>query len=472
MLSRTPTTGRMERMTVQKKALLYTSLIISLLILVETPQKMVAFTSLIKFIRPRDVDLSGDGIVNEKDFYTVVAHFGLYPNHAKWNPKADFNDDHSVNILDVIVAADMFGKTHALTHVVAYVEWFSDEDAEFAASNFDIVITGFKTASTIGKIKALNPTIIILGYRSIMSMHTYYDDWPEADAHEDWFLHDVSGNRIRAVSGGLAGWYGMDVGNPGWREHFANYVKSMLETYPDVDGIFADNAWNSFRYAVWNVPKEQLPADIGSRWHNDMLAMISFVKKTIGNKLLIVNTDNNDDYVDACDGKMEEHFVHKTFWWSLDKSHSEWYDWEGKVESLKNINQRGKYYLAHSGTIIPENPTEADLDKIHDIVIYCFASYLLGVNGEKAIFGFNNIHSKDGSRGYYSAFDVSLGSPVSEYYLINSTYTRDFSDGKVLVNPTNASHTIFLDENYRTLNGEKVSIVALPAHRALILLRI
>ena len=94
-----------------------------------------------------------------------------------------------------------------------------------------------------------------------------------------------------------------------------------------------------------------------------------------------------------------------------------------------------------------------------------------GINGEKATFGFNNIHSKDGSGGYYPEFDVSLGSPVSEYYLVNSTYTRDFIKGKVLVNPTTSPYTVNLNSEYKTIDGKIVSNITLDAHSGAILLR-
>lgn len=356
------------------------------------------------------------------------------------------------------------------THNIAYGLWppISEEEIQHLAQ-FDLLDIGPEIGSEVERIKALDPNIIIIAYRSIMSMHTYYDDWVEADAHEDWFLHDVNGNRIRAVSANLASWYGMDVGNPGWQEHFANYVKNILETYPALDGIFIDNAWDSFRYNVWNVPKEELPADLGSRWYNDMLEMITFVKETIGNKLLIVNTDNNGEYVDASDGKMQEGFVHAS-WESLDYFRGS-FDWENRVDSLNDISQKGKYYLAHSGTLIPENPTEAELNKIHDIMVYCFTSYLLGVNGEKASFGFNMIKSKDGSLGYYPEFDVSLGSPLNDYYSVGSVYARDFADGKVLVNPKTSIDAVDLGSEYKTLDGQTVTTITLNAKSGIILLK-
>jgi len=263
----------------------------------------------------------------------------------------------------------------------------------------------------------------------------------------------------------------MDVGNAGWRTHYANWVKDWLDNYT-IDGVFADDVWEwtEWHYGVWNVLAEYIPKEIGERWHNDMLGMVRVVKATIGKKLLIVNTPNKSDYVDACDGKMEENFVHPS-WWDLDEFHDDDINWKGRVESLKSISQSGKYYLAQSGTIIPENPTESDLQGVHNMMLYCFASYLLGVNGEKATFGFNNIHSRDASRGYYPEFDVSLGSPINDYYLFDSVYSRDFINGKVLVNPTTSSYNVLLDQDYKTLDGQTVSSVTLDGHTGTILLR-
>lgn len=354
-------------------------------------------------------------------------------------------------------------------HLVAYaLNPPSPDETIQQMAQFDLVIISSHANSEVSRIKALNPNTIVIAYKTINGMHTYYDDWAEVDAHEDWFLHDIYGNRIKPARGGLAPWYGMDVGNPGWRNHYADYVKGMLEAYPDLDGIFADNVWDFFRYDVWNVEKEQLPAGIGSRWHSDMLEMIKYVKSEMGNKLFIINTENNYDYVEACDGKMEEMFVH-THFWNLDEF-PQWYEWKTKIESLKYNSQRGKYYLAHSGTIVPEDHTTANLQRVHEMMIYCFAFSLLGWNGENATFGFNKLSSKYGSRFCYcSEFNVSLGSPTSDYYQIGPVYTRDFESGKVLVNPARSSHTVQLSGEYVTPSDDHTII--LSPHSGAILLK-
>jgi len=361
-------------------------------------------------------------------------------------------------------------------HLIAYgsEKGFSDETVNFITSHFDVLDCSFYpgAVSSFERLKTKNPSLIILVYRGVMVMRPYYDDWEEVNSHEDWFLHDINGNRLVHS---YWGWYAMDVGNVGWRSHYANWVKNWLDNYT-IDGIFADDVWEwtNWHYGVWNVPAEYISKEIGERWHNDMLEMIRFVKATIGKKLLIVNTPNRSDYVDACDGKMEENFVHPS-WWDLDEFHDDPINWKGRVESLKSISQSGKYFLAQGGTIIPENPTESDLQEVHNMMLYCFASYLLGVNGEKATFGFNNIYSEDGSRGYYTEFDVSLGSPVNEYYsidsVIDSVYARDFTDGKVLVNPTQSIHTVDLDGQYKTIDDQRVSNVTLAPHSGIILFR-
>ena len=464
-------------MNPRRKRLPYMVLILLSSILAETPVVKGAISvSSVEAIRVRDADLNGDGVVNIIDIYRIAKCFGSHPGSVRWNSKADLNDDCSVNLKDIFLAGGMYGKKRALTHVVAYVEDLTNETACFIASHFDVVIIGFDTALMIGVIKALNPDIIVLGYRDIMAICPDFDDWEEVDSHEDWFLHDVHGNRLIHKKWG---WYAMDVGNTGWRNHYANYMKDKLEISL-FDGVFADDVWDTFfagsGWNPWNVPIEDVPVEIKNRWHSDMLEMIRFCKESLREKLLIVNTSNNDDYVYACDGKMEEGFAHPQ-WWPLEKFHDDWDDWKGKVESLKNISQSGKYYLAQGGTIIPDNPTQAELDKVHDIMIYCFASFLLGANGESLLsagrvtFGFNKIQSKDGSRGYYPEFDVSLGSSVGEYYSIGSVYARDFTGGKVLVNPTKTSHTVSLGENYKSLNEEIVSTITLAAHTAIILLR-
>jgi hypothetical protein len=56
-------------------------------------------------------DLNGNGKVDVSDIAIVGLAFGSYPEHPRWNPAADVNKDQAVDIRDVALTAQRFGKT-------------------------------------------------------------------------------------------------------------------------------------------------------------------------------------------------------------------------------------------------------------------------------------------------------------------------------------------------------------------------
>ena len=354
-------------------------------------------------------------------------------------------------------------------HLVAYgySKGFTDEKIEFISSHFDMLDTHWyddvRVRESIVKLKQGNPRLIVIIYISAPSASpaiSYYGDWSEIDLHEDWFLHDVDGNRLQIVW--KSGWYGMDIRSEGWREHLADWCATLFEKCPHIDGIFVDNAWKIFLHNLWTVPKEKIPIEYGQTWHEDMKSLLRLIKGRIGNKLLIANTQDTADYVDVCDGIMSEGFVHPKWHSNFDFRYNATYF----INALSEISKKGKYFMAHSGARL--DGTEADTRRV---MLYCLASYLLGYHGDKTTFGWINIHGV--SRGYCKEFDDAkqIGSPINEYYSIGSVYARDFAEGKVLVNPTTSSYTVDLKSECKTLDGQTVSSVTLNAHSGIILLR-
>ncbi|RLI44392.1 hypothetical protein DRO69_07500 [Candidatus Bathyarchaeota archaeon] len=57
-------------------------------------------------------DLDGDNKVDIKDVALVIAAFGSYPGHCRWNPRADSNKDYVVNVKDVALVSKNYGKTY------------------------------------------------------------------------------------------------------------------------------------------------------------------------------------------------------------------------------------------------------------------------------------------------------------------------------------------------------------------------
>ncbi len=56
-------------------------------------------------------DVNGDCTVNIVDLVLVASIFGSTPSSAKWNPSADLNNDGVINIVDLVLVAGSFGKT-------------------------------------------------------------------------------------------------------------------------------------------------------------------------------------------------------------------------------------------------------------------------------------------------------------------------------------------------------------------------
>lgn len=56
-------------------------------------------------------DLDRNGRVNMADIAIVSAAFGSYPEHPRWNAAADVNKDHVVDLRDIAMVAQRFGKT-------------------------------------------------------------------------------------------------------------------------------------------------------------------------------------------------------------------------------------------------------------------------------------------------------------------------------------------------------------------------
>ena len=88
------------------------------------------------------------------------------------------------------------------------------------------------------------------------------------------------------------------------------------------------------------------------------------------------------------------------------------------------------------------------------------------------MFGFNDWFSFDGSHGYYPIMDTSIGSPTGATYQSQNVYMRDFTGGKVLLNPSDIQHTVGdLGGVFDDLAGQSVTSVTLAPHSGEILVK-
>jgi hypothetical protein len=313
--------------------------------------------------------------------------------------------------------------------IVAYASPVQSTTANFIASHFDIVDVGFDMVGFTA-IKTANPNIVMIGYEDIMASHTWYPDWAIINTHEDWFIHDANGGRIK---NNQFGWFMMDVGNVGWQAHYANRCSADLNSFPMVDGIFADDVTPSVQL-TWGGYSSTIPSSVINRWDADMAAMVAYVKQGIGNKLLIVNTiDMTGQFLANCDGQMYEGFIHPP-WAALYD-----YNYQGdnpitQIGYIETLSATGKIIWVLPGTVLPANPTSAQLAQEQSLVTYTLACALLGYNANsKLIYDFQSDYGGTGS--YWPETDIHLGTPSGQKYSVQTNlWARDFANGKVFLN--------------------------------------
>jgi hypothetical protein len=347
---------------------------------------------------------------------------------------------------------------------VVYGYSWSYADASYAANNFDILVVDFQDhestypyAQYMQNIKNRNPTIGIFGYKDLIGMNPIYEDWAEVNAHEDWFVHDADGNRVK---NNVWGWYLMDVGNAGWREHWASYVRDKMSTYTAYDGAYADDVWdtlyvNSFDHTP--------PDSVAASWHADTLGMLQYIKANINGKLLLINTEAgwmfghiNSDYLDVVDGMEIEGYFHAP--WEDSQTYSRVI--ESQIACLAQGSSEGKIMIAESGSSIPDDR----------LLKWTYATFVLGANGSNAYWGWNvgSFYTLDSVN--HPITETNLGSPIGAYYKSQNVDMRDFTGGKVLSNPSDTPQFVDLGGIFWFPNNTIVSNLILGGYSGEVLL--
>jgi hypothetical protein len=358
--------------------------------------------------------------------------------------------------------------------VYAFGAYFSTSEATFVANHFNLLDIGGaweEPLTTLASIKAQNPTMKIIGYKNFLQevdpSNWLLDDWAEVNSHEDWFIHDINGNRVTtaaSVPGVTAGNYIMDPAS-GWRQHLSSYLNNKINN-AEYDGIMADDVHNVFPTFYLNSSEVALvkSADI-SRWHADTLGLVQYVKANLlPGKLFIINTDEyqTHTYLDYADGKSCEGPFHGE--WLAPTDHSQ------EIYTINYINLLIRDASLGKIVWIVEGATYTNTADINNVAKFIYAAYLCTLTGNMYL-SFNHWKT-DTLNGYLPIMDTNIGQPTGAYYSSQNVSMRDFTDGKVLLNPSTSTYTINLGENYKTLDGQTVSSITMNAYTGEILLKI
>jgi hypothetical protein len=333
----------------------------------------------------------------------------------------------------------------------------------------------FQYGWRVPEIHNLNPSVVCLLYRNIRAVYQSSAEY-QVFLNSDWILRDANG--ILVYDTGYPTDWIVDPGNPDYQTWLANWLQSYVNQY-GYDGVFLDNCLPSSEYmydASSNSPINPRTGQVFTQqqFEQAIIQLVNKVKATIGNKLVIGNgifdgerffdTSRNQYYVDLLTQSQIDGIESED--WLMDMAAAQWYSEAQWLESinfltwLENdfLNQSGKVFLPvcqnamSYDTSKPYLPTGCTQDQY---ALFCFASLMLGMKTSTSYVNF----------GYFddnyteSFFNISLGSSTGAYYVVNGThvYTRDFSNAKVLVNPTASPYILTLASSYQTPDGQQVS---------------
>jgi hypothetical protein len=352
-------------------------------------------------------------------------------------------------------------------------------------SNSDIWSGHYDALCRVPELRALNPNIICLLYRNIRTVwgpnniYEYNAAQLQLFMDKEWILKDENSNFVTDENGDG---YFVDVGNSEYQNWLALWLEDYVLEY-SANGVFLDNCLASSEIA-WGCsqipmnPRTNLPWT-DDEWHDAVVSLANTVKTTLGeNRIVFANgIFNGNNWINRLqyyqglmnsqiDGIMSEG-------WISDYSKTTWYDestWKKSVDMAVWINdnflsKENKFFIALCGNAAESTtPSGATLDQY---ALFSYASLLLAAsnNGNTLNYGSFLIENRT-----QNLFKTEVGTPKNSYAIIQGThiYTRDFTNIKVLVNPTDQTYTVNLNKEYY-LNNNQVSTVVVQPHTGILL---
>jgi hypothetical protein len=357
----------------------------------------------------------------------------------------------------------------------------------------DMWVGHYNRLFEVPQIHAINPNQICLLYRNIRDLwcpgHAeYLPSEYDLFLANGWVLKDAYANYIRFSDGNR---YMIDVGNKAYHTWLADWFVNYLDEY-GADGVYLDLCLPHWEIAL-GATSTPINPRTGSSWtsqeYNDALIdLVDAVKAKINPKIVVGNTlytgykfyrEDLHQYLvnfilnSRIDGVMDEGWVSR---YSL----AEWYteeDWIKSIDEAVWINSNflskgSKIFWTTSenaGIHFPTNAVALPLGVTKEqYVLFCYASQLLAATNDGNYMNFGTYILENYPQ---SLFQIALGSPKGTYYKIAGThvYSRDFSEGKVLVNPTSTEYTVMLGGSFQTPDGSIVTSITVVEHSGLIL---
>lgn len=378
----------------------------------------------------------------------------------------------------------------------------TEEQIRFAATHYDGSMKMVRSGAD--KFRAYNPNFLILHYRlgqalgyrvatgdcnpngdyiQIIEGNEWKQEWPgDSVVQPEWFFQYAGLSRVFWCDWGS---YLMDTDNAGWRNYWLGEVTRQMAAN-DNDGVFADSLSVPTHLGPYSFRPNFPPYDptFEDAYSLKIQRWLTYAKQQFGDRYLLIpnagswiTTRDKTDY-SAADGVMIERFAMKR-----GGAFHEVADWKVQLNRALGLIRQDKVLIANNDLGDP-----ADLQTR----LFLLSNYLL----IKAKHTFINIELGINPE-WFPEYELPIGSPTDavqssvDGWLDASTglYRRAYSNGMVVVNPTNETRTLNLGGTYYlvqpsgggdvpasgiptgTINYQQVSAITLAPHTGAVLLR-
>lgn len=308
------------------------------------------------------------------------------------------------------------------------------------------------------KIRQLNPDIILLAYVPSVSWNSIWQDRVHRSLkqgiQDSFWLKDQGGQTVSIWPGTSA----LDL-TGAWNEYLSSFVANEVLNTNYWDGVFYDEVSDSISWVPGVTISNQ-------DWINAYTKLFKSTREKVGNqKIIISNGSSNLQHANYVNGRMFESFP--TPW----EAGGNWHEIINRYFKLGEKVPYEPIIILNGDT--QNSGNKNDFKKMR----FGLTSTLLG----GGFFGFDFGTESHQQIWRYDEFEAYIGSPSDDaFQRSDGVWERNFSNGKVLVNPTNSEKRIRLDGEYEKIRGTQdktvndgsiISRVTVFAKDGLLLLR-
>jgi len=349
------------------------------------------------------------------------------------------------------------------------------------ASHYDFVWGA--NADNVSAFRSANPNMFITYYipfnrdtGTFADQNAYHNLGYWKTVHPDWILYKCDRVTPAYVDGEPN--IPLDFSNP-------NVLSWQVKTYAQpasmsgYDGIDADNlnlenlsgACGSYKNGVWvqrytgQVDDQQWIADIIT-WLTEMQQALHSLPHPLAliPNLSLAPLNPNDSYTQQIlqhiDGVLDEGgFTRYSHGYLTDE------DWVQHINFIQAVQAMHKpFYIVNQ--FPPPSVTTGEIQ-------WALSSYLMSKDSLSAVF--ISLRQAYGSDSRYDEYNAPIGKPINEMYLAQHVYWRDYSNGRVVVNPS-STNTYSVSMNvpsghFVDLYGNYIGqTITLPPHSGIVLL--